>query len=90
MIEFGAAATENIQAVYDDPSRQRLADRIDEVLRLLDTSPGDKRLRQIRVTDPPMWGVRIHAGDDEFLIYWDVLSAVTRVRYAGPPPKGLR
>ena len=82
---YAPEAKAAIQRVYDDPSLDQLAERIEEILDLLDTSPGDRRLHKNRMQEPKLWAVPVHGSSGDFVILWDLDDAGRPwVRYAGP------
>ena len=84
MTRFSPPAAAAIQAVFDDPAQQQLADRIEELLDLLDKDPGDRRLRRLRMHTPKLWAVPVHGSGRDLLLLWDLdEQGEPFVRYAG-------
>jgi hypothetical protein len=79
---YGGDAAAAIQAVFDDPTQEQLAERIDEMLDLLDKDPGDQRLRRFRMQAPKLWVIRVRGSGRDFVLLWDD-DAEPFVRYAG-------
>lgn len=84
MIHYGDGVKDAIQAVYDDPTQEQLADRIEQVLELLATDPLHAHLRKKRMHTPRLWVVRLHGSSRDFAILWDVSDAgEAQIHYAG-------
>lgn len=81
---FSPEANEAIQRVFDDPAQGQLAERIEEVLDLLDVYPADVRLRRRQTQAPKLWVVLVHGSGRDFMILWDDADdGRPWVRYAG-------
>ncbi len=85
MTGYSQEAFDAIQRVFDDPGRAVLADRLDEMLALLDEDPDDDRLRRHRMQQPKVWAVFVHGSGEDWALLWDVDSGrQPYVHYAGP------
>lgn len=80
-------ATKAIQAVYNDPVREQLADRLEVLLDLLDTDEGlkDPRLYRHRMQEPKFWLVKVHGSKVDFAFMWEVRNGDVWVMWAGDP-----
>lgn len=83
MTQFHPDARAEIQRVYDDPSQEQLADRIEELLDLLAKDPGNRHLRKHRMHKPAYWLVKIHGSDRDFAFFWEIRDNEPWVLYAG-------
>lgn len=82
---FAPLARETIQRVFDDPALEQLAERIEDILDLLDEDPGNRQLRKHRMQEPKLWAVPVHGAGEDFVLLWDYDDAGRPwVRYAGP------
>lgn len=85
MIEFSAAATAAVQAVYDDPRRHPLADRLEAMLDLLQRDAGDAQVHRHRMRSPGLWAIFVSGSGEDWALLWDEDDAGTPyVHYAGP------
>lgn len=85
MIGFSVEATEAIQAVYDDPGRHVLADRLDAMLDVLEHDAGDARVRRHRLRPPGLWAIFVSGAGEDWALLWDADDAGNPyVHYAGP------
>lgn len=83
-VQYDPPASLEIQKVYDDPAQDQLAHRIEEILELMETDPGNVRLRLFRMQRPALWLVRIYGSGREFALLWDLgLDGQPFVRWAG-------
>jgi hypothetical protein len=55
VIGFDDEAWDAIQVLFDDPQRATLAERLDEMLDLLEKDSGDQRVRRHRLQLPRQW-----------------------------------
>lgn len=85
MIGFDDDAWDGIQALFDDDSRPNLAERLDAMLDILETDPGDARVRRHRMQQPRLWHFSV-AGDGEvWSVLWDFDDqGEPYVHFAGP------
>jgi hypothetical protein len=74
---------EVIQRIYDDPAQDQLADRIEEMLLILEADPGDKRVRRHEIRDPNLWLVRIYGSKREFAFTWEERADAIWITWAG-------
>ncbi|MGH9115201.1 MAG: hypothetical protein ACRDWW_05160 [Acidimicrobiales bacterium] len=73
-----------LTAMEADPTRAELLDRVNEVLDLLETDPGNRRVRRRRYQLIAAWGVPVRGNDEDWLILWDFHEAdVVAIRYLG-------
>jgi hypothetical protein len=83
-IAFAPPAAAAIQAVFDDPRQSLLAERLEEILDVLEDDPSDIRVRKNRMQQPKFWLVRVYGSGREFAIMWDLgLDGDPYVRWAG-------
>jgi hypothetical protein len=74
-----------LQALFDDERRSVLADRVNEILDLLDAGGADRRARAGRTQSPPYWMVSVHGSGEDWLILWEFnAEGEVNVAYAGP------
>lgn len=84
MIGFSAAATAAVQAVYDDPRRHVLADRLEAMLNLLERDAGDARVRRHRMRPPGLWAIFVSGSGEDWALLWDEDDdGAPYVHYAG-------
>lgn len=88
MTQYADEAWNSIRALFDDPRRATLADRVDEILDLLDAGGKEARARRNRTFSPTRWAVSIHGSGADWLIVWhpDLNNDEPYVIYAGPAP----
>lgn len=72
-----------IQAVYDDPTREQLADRLEELLDLLDTDLKDSRLYKYRMQQPKFWLVKVYGSGVDFAFMWELRDGEPWVMWSG-------
>lgn len=85
MTGFAADAAQAIQAVYDDPARRVLADRLELILDVLDEDPGDARVRRHRMRPPGLWAIFVSGSGHDWALLWDEDDdGDPYVHYAGP------
>jgi hypothetical protein len=70
-IEFDREALRQLEALEADPTKGRLAKAVNELLDLLETDPGDRRLRRHRFQSPPLWHVRVDSEKETWSILWE-------------------
>lgn len=68
---YSPAAAAEITRIYADPTQTQLADRLDEILDLLDTDPGNGRVRRSRMQAPKLWAVPVHGSGRDLVILWE-------------------
>lgn len=90
MTQYEAEAWNSIQALFDSKTRSALADRVDEVLDLLDAGGTDALARRHRTFSPNRWAVPVRGSGEDWLIVWhpDPKTAEPYVIYSGPAPRG--
>lgn len=83
-VEYDPDARDAIQGVYDDDSMDQLAERLEELLELLETDPKDHRLTRRRMHRPGYWLVPVYGSGRDFAFMWDLgLGGQPYVRWAG-------
>ena len=90
MTQYDAEAWNSIQALFDSSTRSELADRVDEVLDLLDAGGTDARARRHRTFRPNLWTVPIRGSGEDWIVIWHSHpeTAEPYVVNAGPAPVG--
>jgi len=83
LINYDPDAREAIQSVYDDPQQEQLADRLEELLDLLDRDPGDQRLRRHRMHEPALWLVKVYGSKRDFAFLWELQGGQPWIHWAG-------
>lgn len=85
MTTFSRQAREAIQSAYDNPRWDALAERIEEVIELLDAGPPyPARVRRDRMQSPKLWHVRVHGSGESFSLLWEEADdGCARVLWAG-------
>jgi hypothetical protein len=88
--QYADEAWNSIQALFDSETRSALADRVDEILDLLDAGGTDARARRHRTLSLNRWTVPVRGSGEDWLIIWhpDSQTAEPYVIYAGPAPLG--
>lgn len=83
---FEPAADEAMRRLEQDPSHERVLERVDAALAALEASPGDARCRRSYQPVGEMWGMTIRSGDEDWLIIWKQGpgEGQVTVRYVGP------
>ena len=84
---FDPEADAALEALDADPSRSVMSQRIKDVLDLLESDPGDARLRRVRFHRPALWCVTVFAAEEEWAILWEphpTAADVVLVQYVGP------
>lgn len=81
--QYDGAASDAVQALYDNPSLITLADRVEEMLNLLEEEPTHKLLRRNRMHRPALWRVTVLGSDEAFTFLWDFEGEIPWVRWAG-------
>lgn len=85
MIGFADDAWNAIQALFDDPSRGILAERLDEMLDVLESDPGDRQVRRQRMQVPGLWYFAVAGNDEVWGVLWEPDgSGEPYVHFAGP------
>lgn len=69
-VSFDAAADEALTRLEADPAGRQLCSRVQAVLDLLESDPGNARLRQLRYTNG-LWGVAVAARIATIVILWE-------------------
>lgn len=82
-LHFDEDAARIIQQIFDDESQEQLAQRIDEMLELLETDPNDVRLHRRRMHDPKYWLVMIFGSGRDFALMWDFVYDEPWIHWAG-------
>lgn len=80
---YSKDALEAIQQIYDNPRLTILADRLEEILTVLDEDPGDQRVRKRHMQQSRLWKVVSYGPGEAFTFFWDQESGDTWVRWAG-------
>jgi hypothetical protein len=84
--EFAPQALAAIQAVYDDPRLDTLADRLENILDLLEKGrpyPAEVRVRRMQVAG--LWYVPVRGNGETLALLWtETDDGVARVMWAGP------
>ena len=86
-LRFEPTAAANLEALYQDPTKVDLADRIDQQLDLLETEPENPALTgtEFRSRFGLIYAVRIFGNGDDWMLLWKRQDADSiRVYYAGP------
>ncbi|MCL2780507.1 MAG: hypothetical protein FWD74_03280 [Actinomycetia bacterium] len=84
MIGFDDLAWTATQQLYDD-SRQNLADQLDEMLDVLETDPGDRRVRRHRMQQPKLWHFTVTGDGETWSVLWEPNnSGEPYIHFAGP------
>ncbi len=86
-LEFDVEALRTLEALEDDPTRAALAAAVNEVLDLLETDPGARRLRRARFQYPPLWYVTVAADRETWVLLWEPHPTdpdINVVHYLGP------
>lgn len=85
MTGYADAAFDAIQRVFDDASRAVLADRLEEILTLLDEAPDAASLRRNRMHKPNVWAVFVSGSGEDWAVLWEPdAEGEPYVHYAGP------
>lgn len=79
---FEKAAREAIEQLYDDPRYETLADRVEEIVELLDSNPGDERLHKRRMHQTRIWKVVVYGSGETFTLFWEMEESTPWVRWA--------
>ena len=87
-VHYDSEAATAIQGVYDSPTLGRLGDRLEELLDILEHSPGDSRVRRERTLDPKLWQFTVYGDGEVFMVLWEHAGPhdEPHVRYAGLRP----
>lgn len=70
-----------------DELNPRMADRVDDVLDLLEHDHTQPRVRRHRLQKPALWMIVVRAPDgdgDDYAILWDLDEDTVVIRYIGP------
>lgn len=81
--KFVPEARTAIQRIYDDPARDQLAGRLEELLDLLDTDLKDSRLFRYRMQQPKFWLVKVYGSGVDFAFMWELRDGEPWVMWAG-------
>lgn len=85
MIGFDNNAWDALQALFDDESRPTLADRLDEMLDILEEDPGDRRVRRQRMQQPKLWHFSVTGNGETWSVLWDFdEQGEPYIHFAGP------
>lgn len=71
MTGYDDAAFDAIQRVFDDRARAALADRLDELLTVLDEQPGAAVLRRNSMHQPKVWAVFVSGSGEDRALLWE-------------------
>lgn len=82
---FDALAAQALEHLLADPTRTRLADRLEAALDRLEVDPGDPRLgrEEFKSRIGLVHGTRVQGDGAEWLILWRVTDRIW-VHYVGP------
>lgn len=72
MIGFADDAWDAVQAMFDDPLRGTLAERLDGMLDLLERDSGDQRVRRHRMQVPRLWHFTVSGNDEVWSVLWEL------------------
>lgn len=85
MIGFDNNAWDALQALFDDESGPTLADRLDEMLDILEEDPGDRRVRRQRMQQPKLWHFSVTGNGETWSVLWDFdEQGEPYIHFAGP------
>ena len=72
MIRFHVEAAAAVRTLYDDPTRQTLADRVHAALAAFDRSPGDVAHRRRRFGSPggTAWLFSVYGNGEAWAVVW--------------------
>jgi len=80
---YAPDAHDAIQALFDYGDAN-LAELVDAMIDILDTDPGDIRVRRFRAHEPPLWIIKVHVGEQAFWMMWDLdADGEPHIRFAG-------
>jgi len=71
LIGFSDEAWDSIQALFDDPAREILGDRLNQMLDVLETDSGDQRVRRHRMQVPRLWHFTVAGNGEVWSILWE-------------------
>lgn len=71
MIGFDDEAWDAIQVLFDDPQRATLAERLDEMLDLLEKDSGDQRVRRHWLQLPRLWHFTVTGNGETWSVLWE-------------------
>ena len=84
-LRFEPTAAANLEALFLDPTKVELADRIDERLDQLESDPDQLTGEEFRSRFGLLYAVRVFGSGDDWLILWKRQSEnEVRVYYLGP------
>lgn len=84
-LTFDILATRALEVLLSDPTRTRLADRVEQVLDRLEIDVGDPFLghEEFKSRIGLIHGTRVHGDGEEWMILWRVTDRIW-VHYVGP------
>ena len=71
MIGYSDEAWDSIQSLFDDPARELLADRLNQMLDILENDSGDQRVRRHRMHVPALWHFTVGGSGEVWSILWE-------------------
>lgn len=84
-LRFEPTAAANLSALFEDPTKAELADRIETQLDLLEANPADPQLTRtdFRSRFGLIYAVRILGSGEEWLMLWKPHDDTVHVYYLG-------
>lgn len=78
-------------ALRMSPSRARLFERVNELIKILEENPLDHRVRRKQYKGPEgwVWCLIVVAGNEEWMLVWGYTEGVPEVRTLMPTRPGL-
>lgn len=84
-LRFEPTAAASLEALFQDPTKDELADRIDERLDQLESNPDQLTSEEFRSRFGLIYAVRIFGSGEDWLILWKRHAEhEVRVYYLGP------
>ena len=84
-LRFEPTAATNLEAIFQDPTKVELADRVDERLDQLEADPDQLTGEEFRSRFGLIYAVRVFGSGDDWMILWKRQSEdEIRVCYLGP------
>ena len=90
-LRWKAEPLAEFEALRKSPSRARLFERVQELIRILEENPRDHRVRrqQYKGTEGWIWCLTAAAGAEEWTLVWGYTEGVPEVRLLEPTRRRL-
>lgn len=90
-LRWKAEPLAEFEALRRSPSRARLFGQVQELIRILEENPRDRRVRRRQYEGPEgwVWCLTVVAGAEEWMLVWGYTEEVPEVRMLMPTRPGL-